>query len=235
MNKLSKSRSTYTRKRISRRFKRYKGVVAFTKTPVRRTFEVDLDVNAAYNTTTGIGFYTFDTSTSTPQHYYEFLSSQIFQGTEFKQMINQYGLFRVTGFAFGFARQLNASVNTVYYLPDLSITIGPQENTTYFDKTLAYSEDNALRVQPLNSDSKIISKYFRMACPIITSGGYTLPFGRNVWASTNQFQSGSNFPFYAFVGHIKNPEIATTSAVRVGNMQIKVYIEFADPRQRIPL
>lgn len=229
---VTRRRITYKRKSL----RRQKAISAgWLGRPITKKVEFTLNVYAVQNSV-GTQYYSFGTTGSNPQHYYDFFSDLVSQN-EFKQLANQYGVFKMTGASLRFARQLNAAQAQVYYLPDVAFYLGPQEDTTYFDKNMAYACDTAMRVQPLNSDGMMTTKYYRYPANTIISSGYLMPLGhKGAWCATNAiYQGGQAFKWYVYMGHNKDPSISTQGNVAVGTLTITTYFKFALARQRLNL
>lgn len=77
----------------------------------------------------------------------------------FADMIQTYGLFKINGVSMTYRTSYNQSSATFITVPPISFSINPGNLTgaTIQDN---YKYDNALRIQPLNEDSKPISKYY---------------------------------------------------------------------------
>lgn len=219
----------YGRKRFSKRrtFRRLKGVFNTTQTIVRKKIEIDLPLYCV-NNTIGAQYYSFGTA-STPVYSQEILNAA-FITDEFKRIAALYGLYRVTGIGVKYARSINAAVNTVYSLPDLSVIPGPEENALYITRESYYSADGAMRVQPLNNDGKMQSKYWKLPGDLTVNGGYTIP-GPKGWGSTNSVLVSSATRYFVNLGWGTDPNISTGFA-QIASLVVTMYMEFGLPRFR---
>lgn len=224
MLKLKNGRRQYSKKKA---FRRFKGVFNTTQKIVRKKIEVDIPLYVV-NNTIGSQYYSFGTG-STPVFSYEILNTA-FLADEFKRIAALYGIYRVTGTSIKYARSINAAVNTVYSLPDLSLVTGPEENSTYITKESFYSADGAMRVQPLNNDGKMQSKYWKLPGDMTINGGYTIP-GPRGWGSTNSVLVASNTRYFIHLGWGTDPNISTGFA-QIASCVVTIYMEFGLPRFR---
>jgi len=184
MLKLKNGRRQYSKKRA---FRRFKGVFNTTQRIVRKKIEIDIPVYAVNN---GIGsqFYSFATG-STPLLSFETLNTS-FSGDEFKRMGALYALYRVTGTSIKYARSLNAAIPSVYSLPDISFCPGPEESVSYTGKEMYFSADGALRIQPLSTDAKMPTKYWKTPGDVTINGGFTIPGPGQKEISGNEYTEG---------------------------------------------
>jgi len=216
-------------KKVSRRrvFRRLKGVYNTTQSIVSKKVEIDVPVYVV-NNNFGQQYYSFTTGT-TPVFAYEVLNTA-FLTDEFKRIGALYGLFRLTGVQCKYARSINAALTSVYSLPDLSIMAAPEENSVYITKESFYSADGSMRVQPLNNDGKMQSKYWKIPGDITINGGFTIP-GPRGWGSTNSVLTSSNTRYFIYLGWATDPNIASGNA-QVASVVVTLYMQFGLPRFR---
>ena len=224
MLKLKNGRRQYSKKKA---FRRFKAVYNTTQSIVTKKIEIDVPVYVV-NNNFGVQYYSFATG-SAPVLAYEILNTA-FLTDEFKRIGALYGLYRLTGVQCKYARSINAALNTVYSLPDMSIIPAPEESATYITKESFYSADGAMRVQPLNNDGKMQTKYWKIPGDMTVNGGYTIP-GPRGWGSTNSVLVGSQTRYFLYIGWATDPNIAAGNA-QMASIVITLYMQFGLPRFR---
>lgn len=229
----SVSKKTYRSRRNKRAFNRYVGIKSFTGPIVRKKFEISFPLYAV-QTSLNANFYSWGTGSSAVFQQ-EWLSA-IFNTQEFFQMVNQYGLLKLNGIKLSVTRTVNAASVSLYQAPDVALMIGPQENNTYLNKKTVYANDNAFRIQPINSEGKPQTRYYRFDSDLTIGSGYTIAAGgKGGWLSTNGLAGSSNYIMYVGLGHDSDPILSGTGNIPILNVMVTAYMSFCLNRQRLPL
>lgn len=221
MVKLGKRR--YPKKKMM--LKRYKAPSLMGKV-INRKIEISLPINFVTQTAS-TGYYTFGTSITLPTYQVSAFQSALLRD-EYQETAAAYNFVKIKGASLQYFRTLNAAVNTVYQLPQISFDIIPQQTfgTSVVTKNTAVDSETSYTIQPLQTDMQPRPKYYSFP-PIIVGNGGRMVGGTGLWMNCSGIDS-TYTDWYAILGHIDPPLTSNaTDIVKIGSLKVSFYLSFA--------
>lgn len=252
--------------------RRKAGFSNFLGKPVRKKIEIDFGIYAVFDTASKIGRYAYNTLTTA--NYCVPIVSNLAGGigttafptltvdSEFISMGNKYNWFKINGCMLTYDRSFMNDVsmysgtnpasptfigaNKLSNMPAFSMMIGAdRQGTSALTQTLVWAQDNAMRVQTINSDSSPIKKFYSFpgsfhSGPNTASGAGSVSApicGNKLWINFYSFFNGqlsNEDQLCAYIGFVDNPQLTTATAqtntwCKVGTGKVTFYLTFGGP------
>lgn len=183
------------------------------------TSKIEINVPVWIYATTGLDYYSFSPSLET-WHIYPTLTSS----TELNKQLNSYIYYRMNGASIAFVKTYNAnSTNEIRSAPPLAFNVGPPLSTSQVSnltKGRIFDMDDSYRLQPLNDQKNIDSKYFKfMDMDSGNPSSYPQSLGR--WQNTF-----SAPVILLSLGSKENPVNLGDANITIGTVLLTIYFSF---------